>query len=184
MADSLWGWVMDGGHVYLGILTILISAGVHYASTKSRDRDKELAIELLLMYSMGIAGFKGIFGGFVMLFFFADQVAESIGWAPGSPFQTEVAFANLAIGVLGAATFWRKDFWLPYIIASSIMGWGAGFTHVLDMLETGNNAANNAGPILYADFLMPLARIILYVLYQRGSRKDRVEFQSVQSGVT
>lgn len=86
----------------------------------------------------------------------------------GSPFQTEVAFANLAVGILGAATFWRRDFWLPYIIASSILGWGAGLTHLMDIVQADNYAPNNAGPILYADFLMPLARIILYIVYSRG----------------
>jgi hypothetical protein len=28
--------------------------------------------------------------------FFADQVAESVGWAPGSPFQREIGFSDLA----------------------------------------------------------------------------------------
>ena len=176
MADDLFTWVLDGEHVYLGVLAIVISAGLHFAATRSRDMN--VALELLLMYSMGIAGFKGILSGFVMHFFFADEIARSIGWAPGSPFQTEVAFSNLAIGVVGAATFWRKDFWLPFIVVSTIMGWGAGFTHVRDMIDTGNVAANNAGPVLYADFLMPLVRILLYVLYRRGSRGSAVMTQA------
>jgi hypothetical protein len=176
MADTLGTWVLEGGHVYLGLLAIIICAGVHYANSSARDKD--LAIELLLMYSMGIAGFKGIFSGFVTHFFFADQIAESIGWQPGSPFQTEVAFTNLALGVLGAATFWRKDFWLPFIVASTIMGWGAGLTHVHGILETGNNAANNAGPILYVDLLIPLVRLALYALYLRGSRSNEVELHT------
>lgn len=176
MVDAVMQWVMDGGHVYLGLLAILISAGIHFALSKNRDSN--LAVELLLMYSMGIAGFKGILSGFVMHIFFADQLAASIGWAPGSPFQTEVAFANLAIGVLGAATFWRRDFWLPFIVASTIMGWGAGFTHLRDYLETGNSAANNIGPILYADFLVPLARIALYVLYRRGLNSTQARLQA------
>ena len=164
MAINLVEWLMDGGHVYLGVASIPIATSIHFAL--ARNRSWHLAIELLLMYSMGIAGFRGIFSGFVIHLFFADQVAESIGWAAGSPFQTEVAFANLAVGVLGAATFWRRDFWLPFLIVSSIVGWGAGFTHVLDIVRTGNHAPNNAGPILYTDFLMPLARIVLYVLYR------------------
>ena len=99
--------------------------------------------------------------------FFADEVAASIGWAAGSPFQMEVGFANLAIGVLGAATFWRRDFWLPYLIASSMFGWGAGLTHLLDPAQLGNYAPNNAGPILYTDFFVPLTRLILYGLFIR-----------------
>jgi hypothetical protein len=169
-------WVMEGGHVYLGLIAIVVSAGIHFASV--RERDARLAIRLLLTYSMGVAGFKGIFSGFVMHFFFADEVARSIGWEAGSPFQIEVAFANLAIGVLGALTFWREDFWLPFIVASTIMGWGAAFVHIRDMLEGGNQAVNNAGPILYADLLMPLVRIVLYALYKRGTAGREVGLQA------
>jgi hypothetical protein len=167
MWNNFSDWVMDGGHVYIGLVSIILSTAIHFAL--SRHRTRQLAIELLLMYSIGVAGFRGIFGGFVVHYFFADEVARSIGWATGSPFQTEMAFANLAVGVLGAASFWRRDFWLPFIIVSSILGWGAGFIHLRDMAQIGNLAPNNAGPILYADLLMPLARIILYVLYHRGT---------------
>jgi hypothetical protein len=166
MGEYVWQWLMAGGHVYIGIAAIFLSTGTHLTLTGTRSQAR--VIELLLLYSMGIAGFRGIFSGFVMHFFFADQVAQSIGWATGSPFQTEVAFANLAVGILGAATFWRRDFWLPYIIVSTILGWGAGFTHILDIVGSGNTAANNAGPILYADFLVPLVRIVLYVFYIRS----------------
>jgi hypothetical protein len=58
-------------------------------------------------------------------FFFADQVAESIGWAIGSPFQREVAFANLAEGILGLMCLkWRGSFWLATIVSYSIFFWG------------------------------------------------------------
>ena len=33
--------------------------------------------------------------------FAADKVAEQLGWATGSPFQTEVGLFDLAFGVLG-----------------------------------------------------------------------------------
>ena len=99
---------MDGGHVYVGLISILLATAVQFVVTK--ERSWHAAGELLVQYSMGRAGFRGIFGGFVMHVFFADEVAASIGWAAGNPFQMEVGFANLAIGVIGAATFWRRDF--------------------------------------------------------------------------
>ena len=99
------------------------------------------------MYSMGVSGwFKAIFGGFAMHYFFADEMARSIGWATGSPFQAEVAFFNLAVGVLGALTFFRKDFWLPFIIVSSLMGWGAGTVHSVEVLTKGNVAGKMPCP--------------------------------------
>lgn len=157
---------MDGGHVIVGLSIILISTGLHFSLVK--EKNWVLAAELLLMYSMGVSGFKGIFGGFVMHYFFAEEMARSIGWASGNPFQTEVAFFNLAVGILGALTFFRRDFWLPFIVVSTVMSWGAGFVHLADIFERGNFAGNNAGPILYADFLMPILRIGLYIIYRKN----------------
>ena len=90
----------------------------------------------------------------------------------GNPFQTEVGFANLAIGIVGFACFWRYDFWLPAIVAKSVFAWGAGITHVMDFLRTENLASNNAGPILYWDFLLPVVSIALYLLARPA--RDRV----------
>ena len=159
---------MEGGHVLVGLAIILISTSLHLAFVKERNRT--LAAELLLMYSMGVSGFKGIFGGFVMHYFFADAMARSIGWPVGNPVQTEVACFNLAVGILGALTFFRRDFWLPFIIVSTVMGWRAGFAHLTDIFERGNFAGNNAGPILYADCLLPILRIALFVIYRSHSR--------------
>jgi hypothetical protein len=165
MSNSLLNWFWNGGHVYFGLLMVLVSTFVHLVIT--RVRDPRAALEVLLMYTIGIGGMRGIFGGFVVHFFYADSIAASIGWPPGNPFQTEVAFANLAFGVIGVLAFFRRDVWLPWLIGTAIMSWGAGYTHLVDMAATGNVAPNNAGPILWADFIMPVARFALYAYVVR-----------------
>lgn len=58
-------------------------------------------VDILLFYLLLInVGFTGLFA-FYGHTFLADQVAASIGWAKGSPFQLEVAMTNLAFGILG-----------------------------------------------------------------------------------
>ena len=148
---------------------ILLFSGLHMA--RSRDRTPGARLEIFLMYMIGIGGFAGI-TNFVMHAFFADQVAATIGWPPGSPFQLEVAGANLAIGVIGALGFWRRDFWLPTLIAKLCFGWTAGATHLLDLLRNANDAPNNAGPILYLNFLIPVLGLALYALYRRRRPVD------------
>lgn len=170
MEGNFGQWFMNGGHVIVGLAIMLLSTTVHLAFVK--ERNWRLATELLLMYSMGVSGFKGIFGGFVMHYFFADEMARSIGWPAGNPFQTEVAFFNLAVGILGVLTFFRRDFWLPFIIVSTVMGWGAGFVHAMDVFEHSNLAGNNAGPILYADILMPILRLVLYIIYRKSQIRE------------
>jgi hypothetical protein len=115
------------------------------------------------MYVLGVSGAVGVFN-VIPHTVFARDVAASIGWPAGNPFQMEVGFANLAIGIIGFACFWRYDFWLPALTAKSVFAWGAGLTHLLDIVESGNLASNNAGPILAWDFLLPVVMITLYVL--------------------
>jgi hypothetical protein len=102
-------------------------------------------------------GLMGLWG-FVGHVFFPAESAEAIGWAT-SPFQTEVGMANLAIGVAGlvGAVVSAPPFrWAVALVALCFLG-GAGVIHLVQIGETGNVAAGNAGPILYTDFLTPLA---------------------------
>lgn len=159
---------VPGIHLYGLILGIIVSAALHLA--RHRRLTRRQRYEVVAMYAIGITGFHG-FTSFIVHTVFADQVATSIGWAAGSPFQTEVAGANLAIGTLGFLGFWRKDMWLPYLLAKFAFAWTAGVTHVVDIAQNANFAVNNAGPIVYWDFLMPLALLALFLL-QRDPRTD------------
>jgi hypothetical protein len=140
-----------------------------YTIARTENRSRALDLEIVLMYSIGITGFSQI-SNFVMHAFFGEMVARSIGWPAGNLFQLEVAGANLAIGLIGFLGFWRMDFWLPYLIAKTVFGWTAGVAHIVDLVGRGNAAVGNAGPILYLDFLIPLALIGLYIAYRRSAQ--------------
>jgi hypothetical protein len=157
MIDSLTS--IGGWQVYVWILAIILPAAIHLRAARLRDPSDRA--EVVLMYVLGVSGTISMFN-VVAHTVFAHDVAASIGWPADSPFQTEVGFANLAIGIVGFACFWRYDFWLPAAIAKSVFAWGAGLTHVLDIVRTGNLASNNAGPILAWDFLLPVGIIALY----------------------
>lgn len=169
MSDVLY----SGYHVVVIYLFIAFFAGLQVYLRRARTRAEVL--EIIAVHLYGIGGFSGI-TSFFFHTFQADRLAEHIGWPAGNPFQTEVAFANLAIGVVGFLVFFRRDFMLPYVIAASIFGIGAGITHVIDITQHANFAPGNAGPILYADFLAPALRIGVYAAYRaalapRGRRR-------------
>ena len=152
-------------HLLLPVVAIVVFSAIHLIVDRSRDRAR--TIEVVLLYAIGITGFNGVVG-FVAHTAFADAVAESIGWAPGSPFQQEVAGANLAIGIVGFIGLWRRDFWLPFLVAKALFAWTAGAVHIVDIVEHGNLAPNNAGPILAWDFLVPLALLVMYAIMRRS----------------
>ena len=131
-----------------------------------RTRHRVIGVFLLsfLVISVGITSLIG----FVGHVFFADSVATSIGWAAGSPFQQEVGFANLAIGILGITCIWlRGNYWIATVVAATIFLWGAAYGHIMDIVVHGNYAAGNAGGALYNDILVPLILIILLAAFVR-----------------
>src|SRR5215216_2618817 len=89
------------------ILPLLIAVGHIRLDKSSQSRERKLEIFLLYLFGVGVAG-SGI-GGFFGHYFISDSVAESIGWPTGNPFQLEVAFANLAVRILGIVAIGRRD---------------------------------------------------------------------------
>ena len=100
----------------------------------------ELFIVYLLAISVGANGIGGAFGHI----FLSDLVAEGVGWPAGSPFQLEMGFANLLVGVLGIMAIHRRDgFRTATIIATTILGVGATGVHLWDIATTGNLSPGN-----------------------------------------
>jgi hypothetical protein len=115
-----------------------------------------------LVYLVGVTGIIGATGHLLK----ADDVARSIGWAPGSPFQWEVGVADLGWGVLGVlCPVYGRGFWVATIIMASIFLLGAAVGHVKQMVVAKNFAPGNAGLIFAADVLVPIFLIVLYLTY-------------------
>ncbi|HEX6271365.1 MAG TPA: DUF6790 family protein [Anaerolineales bacterium] len=87
---------------------------------------------------------------------YADEVATSIGWPLNSGFQMELGLASIGIGLVGFLSFWNKGYWLLFIIMKFIFGWGAGYTHILHMMQHKNVSPSNTGIVVYWDFLSRL----------------------------
>lgn len=136
--DELF-WVRVFGY---SLLPLLLTA-VHILLDRQANtttRRIELALMYLLAISVGASGLGGAFGHL----FLSDIVAEGIGWPAGSPFQLEMGFANLAIGVLGLVAIGRRDgFRTATIVATTIIGGGATLVHLQDIAAHGNLSPGN-----------------------------------------
>lgn len=118
----------------------------------------------LLSFLVVTVGLQGIWG-FLGHYFKAEMVADLIGWPTGNPFQTEIAFANLAFGVLGLLCIpFRGGFWVATAIGISIFLLGAASVHVREIREQGNLNPDNAGGILVTDVLTPVVLLALLAL--------------------
>lgn len=124
------------------LLPLLLTA-VHLLLDRQADtttRRIEVALMYLLAISVGASGIGGAFGHL----FLSDLVAEGIGWPAGSPFQLEMGFANLAVGVLGLMAIGRRDgFRTAAIVATTVIGVGATVVHLQDFAAHGNLSPGN-----------------------------------------
>jgi hypothetical protein len=158
--------------VFIILFVLSFVAGVHVLLDK-KPRTGSRVTEILLLWLLVInTGFGGLyaFSGHV---FAANEVAASIGWPAGNPFQTEVGVANLAIGTLGILSYWiRGNFWTATVIATSIWLLGAAAIHVGEMVGEGNYNPGNAGVVFYMDIIGPLLLIAL-LIYSRHAGRAR-----------
>ncbi|HSO97031.1 MAG TPA: DUF6790 family protein [Acidimicrobiia bacterium] len=119
------------------------------------------ALRNALVFAVGVGGLIAAIGHTVL----RDQVAESIGWAKGSPFQLEVGFANLAIGIVGIMSAWYQDrFWLAVIVVVSVFLVCDAGGHIADMVRRRNFAPSNAGFVFWWDLALPALLITLYAI--------------------
>ena len=125
----------------ISLAAVILGVGLHLGLTQ-KPRTAPLVVEVLLLYLLvifvGIGGLTGALGHTFM----AREIALKIGWQPGSPFQFEVAMANLAFGVLGMVCIWRRDaFWTATGLGVAIFYLGCAYGH------GGNNRGREFSPL-------------------------------------
>ncbi|MGD8402391.1 MAG: hypothetical protein PVJ21_01935 [Anaerolineales bacterium] len=157
--------------VFAYSITPLLLATAHMLldrQTRTTAQRIELFIVYLLAISVGANGLGGAFGHL----FLSDLIAEGVGWPTGSPFQLEMGFANLLIGVLGIMAINRRDgFRTAAIIATTILGVGATSVHIMDIATTGNLSPGNT-IINLGNLLDPVLLIGLTWLASRNADTD------------
>ncbi len=141
---------------------------VHLWVSRSAGQSASRVVKVSLFYLLSIQwGFGAMFMAIPHIVV-PDQIAGSIGWEPGSPFQVELGFASLGMSCLGILSIWlRGSFWLAPVVARSVFLLGAAYVHIEDILARGNLAAGNAGPVLFYDIAVPILAIGLFVTYTR-----------------
>lgn len=142
----------------------IVAAAAHLLRDRQPRTGRRIAEIFLLWFLVIFVGIGGVFG-FIGHTVFADIAAASIGWPTGNPFQTEVAIANLAIGVLGILCFWfRSEFWTATVIGNAVWQLGDAVGHIHQIVVADNWSPNNAGAALYADIAIPIILIALLAI--------------------
>lgn len=142
----------------------LVFTVVHVLIRRVDDRRAfVIAFDYLLFFNVGMMGLLAFYAHL----FRADATAENIGWAPGSPFQSEIGMANLSYGVLGLLSFWMgRKFALATVIGFSILLLGAFVVHIMQYLK-GDIAPWNIGVFVwFNDLFLPMILLPLAIYVQ------------------
>jgi len=156
-------------NITLTLLIIGLIASFISLYFKNKTLTKSSIIEALTSYfflfSIGI----GYIYNFVMHVVFAEYTAKFIGWA-NSPFQLEVGFVSLGIGIAGLIAFKKNmAFRVATFIPPAIFLWGAAGGHIYQIIKTHNYSPGNAGVILWTDMLLPvIGFILLYAQFKNS----------------
>ncbi len=156
--------------MFVAILGILLPI-IHLFVSKI-PKTKEHILKILLLYSFIFhVGVMGFFLGFIPHVFFADPIAKSIGWQPGSPFQFEVGLHDGAWGILGFLCLWiRGTFWIATGVGWSFFMLGAAYGHIRETILHNNYATYNFFMIFVDAFIAIYLLLLLYLYFKM--RKD------------
>ncbi|WP_113704462.1 DUF6790 family protein [Nonomuraea lactucae] len=152
----------------LTFLGLVAGALVHVLADRTpARRTYRRVVEIWLLWFVAGGGVLSILGGLGHIGPYAPQIADSIGFAH-SPFQWEVGWADIAVGVIGLLSIWnRGSFMTAAVIAMAILYWGDAIGHVMQWAAHGNTAPNNIWTIP-TDILQPLIAIVLLIAYRRS----------------
>ena len=127
------------------------------------DTVAEAFLSYYMLFPIGISNLVN----FVFHVFLGDTAAKFIGWE-NSPFQAEVGFASLGVGIAGVIAFRAS---LPFrcatLIPPSAFSLGAAGGHIYQMIVAHNFSPGNVGLVLPIDIIIPIIGFVfLWLSYK------------------
>src|ERR1051326_9391177 len=147
----------------------LVAAGISLLKKPKPLRINEVAEALLSYHLLFAIGINNLIN-FVFHVCFGDIAAKFIGWE-NSPFQAEVGFASLGVGIAGVIAFKAS---LPFRFATLIppvcFSLGAAGGHIYQMIVAHNFSPGNAGLVLPIDIIIPVVGLMFLWLSYKHSQ--------------
>ncbi len=153
-------------------IVAIVLAVIHIFVGKARGpRIAEIFLVYILFFNVGVMALLA----FYVHLFNAEATARQIGWAAGSPFQSEIGMANLSYGVLGVLSVWlRGKFWVATILGFSILVVGAFSVHMIQW-QHGDVAPLNIGVFVwFNDLIIPIILLSLLAYIWAAKADARV----------
>ncbi|MFI9381875.1 DUF6790 family protein [Kutzneria sp. NPDC052558] len=154
-------YLLETSFPLVWILIAVIGAAIRTRRSPSRAAALETWQRWWAVAALGCGSLWMVFA-----FLGAPEVmAETIGFTR-SPFEFEIAFANLGLAVMGFRAASAKATARERItvgLGAGMFLWGAFIGHVYQWFAAGDHAPGNTGGVLVCDLLFPAVMIALAV---------------------
>ena len=156
MLDDCIGWMLTNFGLFMFMLAMFFIA-LHKFVVRGRLSEFEIVYRWMALFPLGLTGIYT----FVIHAFYPQIADAAIGWA-ASPFEYEVAVADLALGLIAVLSFNASyGFRLATVIANSVFLLGCAFNHIYLLVMQGNFNVGNAGSWLWLDdLILPLIMLM------------------------
>ncbi|MCX7121008.1 MAG: hypothetical protein NTZ67_04445 [Gammaproteobacteria bacterium] len=152
-------------------MTVLALVLGIFCSIFKKDRScSDMFLGKLMFFAVGLTGIWG----FVVHGIFPDTTAKFIGWA-ASPFQMEVAAANLGMGIAGIfGARASRSYRVAVTIFTTCFLWGIAYSHCAHMTPAANLTPSNPGTVFYNAIVLPILLIFFLLCNKCKSCKNSV----------
>lgn len=152
-------FLLIGNYFFTLLIIGLIAAWISLLRKPKPLKVNTVAEALLSYYMLFPIGISNLVN-FVFHVFFGDTAAKFIGWE-NSPFQAEVGFASLGVGIAGVLAYQASLlFRVATFIPPAAFSLGAAGGHIYQMIAAPNFAPGNVGLVLPSDILIPLVGFV------------------------
>jgi hypothetical protein len=174
----LFLFLLIGNYFFTLLIIGLVAAWISLVR-KPRPLKINTVVEAFLSYYMLFPiGISNLIN-FAFHVFFGDTAAKFIGWE-NSPFQAEVGFASLGVGIAGVLAYKAS---LPFRVATFIppaaFSLGAAGGHIYQMETAHNFSPGNVGLVLPSDIIIPVVGLILLWLSHKHPKSEAVTHKLV-----
>ena len=163
--------LLIGNYFFTLLIIGLVAAWISVLRKPKSLKISTVAEAFLSYYMLLPVGISNLIN-FVFHVFFGDTAAKFIGWE-NSPFQAEVGFASLGVGIAGVIAYKAS---LPFRVATFIppaaFSLGAAGGHIYQMIAAHNFAPGNVGLVLPSDILIPVIGFIFLRLSYKHPKSE------------
>src|ERR671931_1848392 len=177
MTDAKVHWFLFwliGNYFFTLLIIGLVAAWISLLRKPRPAKINTVAEEFVSYYMLFPIGISNLIN-FVFHVFLGDVAAKFIGWE-NSPFQAEVGFASLGVGIAGVLAYKAS---LPFRVATFIppaaFSLGAAGGHIYQMIAAHNFSPGNVGLVLPSDIIIPIIGFILLWFSYKHPKSEAVD---------